>query len=193
MSLLHMIARIFAIPLLALMLFGTSERNANAAIVAPWTISGPGSTSVDTFGNTTSFTYALNDAGFATQTWTATANVIESGLYQFDWNYSGLHAFFNVRAFLNSSNLANSLVDAGPSNCCTPPSNGFNFSGSDAFLVNAGQNISFTFGGSNSDIDNFLLGTLEISAVPLPPAFLMLLVALGMTAFIHHRGRRHMG
>lgn len=185
---LRKVANILGMSLILTLLIGLSGTRADAAIVGPWNLSGPGTTSVDVDGNSTLFTYALDPAGFATQTWTATANVVESGLYQFDWTYSGLHAFFNVTAFLNTINPNQSLVDAGPAFCCTSPSSGFSFAGSEAFLVTAGQTIGFSFGGSNSDSNNSLIGTVEISAVPLPPAFLMLLVALGLTGFIAHRG-----
>lgn len=162
---------------------------AHAVAVGPWTLSGPGDTSIVEIGDLTHFNYSLNPSGSATHTWTATSVVAESGVYSFDWTYSGLHAFFNVRAFLNTINPAETLVNAGPANCCTPPSNGFSYTGSHAIAVIAGQTIGFAFGGSNSDSNDFLSGTLTISAVSLPPALLMLLAALGLTGFVARRGR----
>ncbi|MEM7212986.1 MAG: hypothetical protein AAF479_14025, partial [Pseudomonadota bacterium] len=151
-----------------------------AVAVGPWSLAGPGDTTIVEIDDTTHFNYSINPSGLSTQTWTATAVVAESGVYQFDWTFSGLHSFFNVTAFLNTINPASTLVNAGPTNCCTPPSNGFSYSGTDAFAVTAGQTIGFAFGGSNSDSNDFLAGTLSISAVPLPPAFVLMLAALGL-------------
>lgn len=186
---LHHFNRVMALLVTSLCLLAHSG-TANAVAVGPWSLAGPGDTTIVGVGDTTHFNYSLNPSGSATQTWTASTLVAESGVFQFDWTYSGQHAFFNVRAFLTTLNPAGTLVDAGPANCCTPPSNGFTYTGTSSFQVLAGQTIGFAFGGSNSDSNDFLSGTLSISTVPLPPALLMLLGALGLTGFISHRGRR---
>lgn len=175
---------------MSILLISSSGMPAKAVVVGPWSLTGPGSTSVDISDNSTILSYALNAADFTPQTWTATANVIETGLYQFDWEYNGLHAVFGVEVFLDTTNPNLTLVDVGPADCCASPSGGFSFNGSDAFLVTAGETIGFTFGGTNTDIDNYLLGSLEVSAVPLPSTFVMLLIALSLTGFIAHRGGR---
>lgn len=166
-----------AFALFAVAIWGGAQ--AQAASIGAWTLSGPGVTSVSGANDSPTFTYALNPAGFDTVTWTASAEVLESGTYEFDWNYSGFHAFFNVTAFLNTTNPFSNLVDEGPENCCTSPSAGFDFSGNTSFAVTAGDTIGFTFGGSNFDSNNQLNGTLIIEAVPLPATGLMLLAGVG--------------
>ena len=52
------------------------------------------------------------------------------------------------------------LVDDGPEICCTPPSNGFSYTGSVALSVEPGDTYGFTMTGSNGDLNSFLNGTL---------------------------------
>lgn len=130
-----------------------------AQTLSNWTLSGPGTTSVDGSAESPTFRYNLNGSA---GTWTATATALESGTLHYDYNYSGLHAFFRVRAFLRTLNPDATLVDAGPQNCCAAPSNGFSYSGTEIFVVEAGDVIGFTFGGSHSDSSTILRGLLDI-------------------------------
>ncbi len=162
---------------------------ASALTLDTWTLSGPGTTSV---GGTTlapEFSYDLNPAGYGTVTYTAQTTVLDSGFYQFDWDYSGFHAWFAVEAFLKTINPASTLVDVGPANCCSAPSGGFSYTGTEGFAVTAGDVIGFTFGGSNSDANNVLAGTLQVSPVPLPAGGLLLVAALGGLGLARSRRR----
>ena len=165
---------------------GTAE----ASMLSAWSLSGPGTTSVSGTNDSPTFSYNLNPAGFSEVTWTAQANVLSSGVYSFDWNYSGFHSFFNVTAFLDTTNPVQSLVSAGPANCCTSPSSGFNFSGQDSFAVTAGETIGFAFGGSNFDSNNVLRGTLTVNRVPLPAGGLLLMTAIAGVAAAVRRKRK---
>jgi len=153
-----------------------------------WSISGPGTVSATQNGVTDwDLDYYLNPAGFSPVTWNVTSSVVDqAGDYTFDWNYSGFHAFFGVTAFLNTSDLT-TLVNAGPANCCTDPSDSFSYSGTYTFTgLNVGDVIGFSMGGGNFDSNNQLGGTLNLvqtSSVPEPESLLILslgLLSLGL-------------
>jgi hypothetical protein len=134
----------------------------------------------------------LDPAGFSTETWTATAVAPASGDYTVNWDYSGFHAFFEVTAFLNTflnGTPVTNLVSAGPQDCCTPPSGGFDYTGSYTFIgINAGDSLGFTFGGSNFDSNNVLRGTLNLQQV-LEPASLALL-GIGLAGVVFSKRRK---
>lgn len=163
---------------------------AGAVSLSPWTISGPGTTSVSGSDISPVFTYDYARPNFNAVTWTAEAMVLESGTYSFDWNYTGFHAFFAVTASLGTTNPTSTLVSAGPNDCCTTPSAGFNYSGRTSFDVTAGETIGFVFGGDNNDRNNVLRGTLTITSVPTPAAGFMLLSVIGAAGFVAKRKRR---
>lgn len=153
-----------------------------SASLIDWTITGPGTLSTSTPAiNQTDLTYNLNPAGYNTNTWTVTGAATQAGNYTFDWVDSGFYAYFNVQTFLTANGTT--LVNAGPANCCSTPSGGFNYSGSYTFHnVAAGDLMTFTMGGSNFDSNNVLSGTLALSQtnnVPEPSGLALLAVGLG--------------
>ena len=84
----------------------------------------------------------------------------------FNWQYIGFHSFFEVTAMaqvFSGSNVV-TLYSAGPVDCCTTPSAGFNVQGTGTIAVTAGTPFGFTVGGSNGDLDSVLNGTLVISS-----------------------------
>jgi hypothetical protein len=84
----------------------------------------------------------------------------------FNWQYIGFHSFFEVTAMaqvFSGSNVV-TLSSAGPVDCCTTPSAGFNVQGTGTIAVTAGTPFGFTVGGSNGDSDSVLNGTLVISS-----------------------------
>ncbi|MFC0254300.1 PEP-CTERM sorting domain-containing protein [Massilia consociata] len=160
---------------------------ANAGVLT-WNITGPGTTAATQTAAGADLTYALAGPDvYSTQSWSATAIADKAGDYSFDWTYSGFHAYFMVTAFLNASSSmgsTDSLVNAGPANCCSAPSGGFGYAGTYTFAnVNAGDTLQFTFGGTNGDSDARLLGTLslkqqEASDVPEPASAALFGLAL---------------
>lgn len=130
-----------------------------------WTISGPGTTNTQQVNpGEYSLTYDRpGTAGFSRNTWTVSTVADADGDYTFDWNYIGFHSFFQVRAFLNTFNPNTTLYSAGPVNCCTYPSGGFNESGSFTFSnISAGETFGFTLGGSHFDGTLALSGNLRL-------------------------------
>ena len=142
--------------------------NAQAGVVT-WTITGPGTYGATQSGGTASLAYSQpGTAGYVTNTWQIRAVADEAGDFAFDWDYSGFHSFFNVRAFLTTT-LGATLVNAGPTNCCNMPSNGFGYSGSYTFTgMAAGQSFGFNVGGSHFDSSQILQGTVRLQQIPEP-------------------------
>lgn len=145
----------------------------------PWTITGNGTTNaVEVNADEWALSYDLNPAGHNnTQTWTVSAIVDEAGTYNFSWDYTGFHAFYQVTAFLTTSSGI-TLVDTGPVNCCSSPSAGFSYNGNIAFAnASMGDVISFQMGGSNGDSNNALRGTLNLTQVPEPTTLVIFSLA----------------
>ena len=144
----------------------------HAAIPAPvWSASGLGTVTLLGDGVTAdpSMSYVLNPAGLSTvRTWELSATATEDGTVHLPYEYSGLHAWFAVRVFAEafvtntSGTTTTSLINDGPVNCCTSPSNGFSYTGSVTLTVEEGDTFGFRFGGTNGDSNNFLRGTFTV-------------------------------
>lgn len=133
-----------------------------------WTISGTGTTNTQRVNpDEYNLSYNLSgEEGFDTNTWTVLTVGNADGDYTFDWNYTGFHSYFNVIAFLNTFNPDTTLYSAGPMNCCSSPSAGFNESGSFTFSnISAGQIFGFRMGGSHFDSALRLEGTLNLKQI----------------------------
>ncbi|HTW20067.1 MAG TPA: Ig-like domain repeat protein [Mycobacteriales bacterium] len=138
--------------------------------------SGPGTVTInDGTSGPPSFQYDDESAGFSPVSWTFSTTEQQAatggnGLtVDVPWQYTGLHAWFEVTVDLNafittpSGTTTTQLVNAGPTSCCTAPSNGFSYQGTYSFTgLQQGDVYGFTFGGSNFDSNNFLRGTLQL-------------------------------
>jgi len=163
-----------ALVLGTLMLAGTpSLGGAAVPPPAPWTASGPGTVTVVSNGTTSpaQMTYSLRSTSvYAGQNWTFSTTA-SSGPVTLNWNYTGFHAYYQVTAFLRAYVIHNSvttytgLVSAGPENCCTAPSGGFNYSGSVTLNVQPGDTYGFQFGGRNYDSNDILQGQVTVKTV----------------------------
>lgn len=166
-----------------------------SAFAQGWSFSGPGNTSLSSpSANVETASYGLSGGDvYSTQTWTLSNVAASKGDYTFNWDYSGDHAYFNVHAELNAftSNGEVGLYNPPNANCCSAPSNGFHESGTYHFgVLNAGDSYGFTMRGSNFDSDAHLVGTLSVnnvSAVPEPETYAMLLAGLGLMGFMVRR------
>jgi hypothetical protein len=140
---------------------------ANAALLdTPWSGGGTGTTVVVSDGQTppAAFNY---DARAYSGNWTFGTVAAYDRTVLLKYTYNGLHAWFMVTAGLDAVAGADvyPLVDAGPVNCCTPPSNYFSYTGVVALPVAAGESYGFAMRGSNYDINNYLIGSLVVDEV----------------------------
>jgi hypothetical protein len=114
------------------------------------------------------FSYNINlgspASGVSARTWTFQTTTPADGTVTFNWRYTGFHAFFQVTALLQVFAGANTitLYSAGPTDCCTTPSAGFDVSGTATIPVTAGSPFGVIAGGSNGDSNSQLNGTLTI-------------------------------
>ena len=150
--------------------------------VTPGTGVVPGSVSSGS-ASAAAFSYNLLPSGVGqNRSWdfTATATNAATALdpIKVPWTWQGLHAWFAVTAQLQpivnglpvdlpGQTVGTYLVNAGPQNCCTTPSNGFVFGNVATFTnVPAGATYGFRLTGRNSDSNNFLRGTFTLSTRP---------------------------
>ena len=149
------------------------------ALSAVWTGSGPGTAEVVSDGSASApeFRYALyGDAVWETNTWRFSATTTASGPIDIGYVYSGFHAFYDVEAFLRAfvthdgNTTSTTLVAAYAGGCCSPPSQGFGYTGTATLDVEPGDTVGFELGGRNYDSDARLLGTLTLDDAGVTPA-----------------------
>ena len=140
-------------------LAGVSAASAHVVTgLGPFTASGPGaSVSGDVL------TYSAS--GFGPDTWTITATAAKEEVVTVNDDSKGFYSFYDVSASLSvfSGSVSKSVYSEGPANCCSAPSNGFDYSGSVSFKVDAGQTYGFSLTGSNFDSARALNGTFTLS------------------------------
>ncbi|HEX6987642.1 MAG TPA: DUF642 domain-containing protein, partial [Planctomycetaceae bacterium] len=165
-------ATVLAVPVAA------SSVVVNASVQSTaWTATGSGiapethSVPHDGTGGLAELDYSYNlgvAGGVPTQTWTLHATAQADGTQTMRYVFSGLHAWFNVKAGLRSyvthgaTTTYATLVNAGPENCCTTPSGGFSYTGTTDVVVQSGDVYGFEVTGSNGDLNSFLQGTLKV-------------------------------
>ena len=152
--------------------------------IGPFTASGPGTTAVvSPTANSAVFTYS--DHSFGPDTFTITATATHTGPVTFNYDSTGFYSFFYVSASADafSNGAVTGLYSTGPANCCSPPSNGFDYTGSVTLDLVAGQTYGFDLTGSNFDAAQTIQGTFTVSAVspaPEPAAWAMMLLGFAV-------------
>lgn len=138
----------------------------------PWTGSGSGTTTVVSDGSAgpAVFQYHVFGSPFsgASGAWSFSTTASATQTVNLTYDYTGFNAFFEVTVGLEAfvthgaTTTTTSLVNAGPVDCCTPPSGGFAYSGLVALSVQAGDTYGFKLQGSNFDSNATLQGTLTV-------------------------------
>ena len=153
---------------------------------APFIGTGPGSVSASPAGTGSAFTFNYSDSGsqvYSGETWTFSAIATQSGPVTLTYDDNGFYAFFDVTHALTAFDGTSSqtLVSAGPANCCSAPSAGFDYRGQVTLDLTAGQAYGFTLAGQNFDSNAVLGGTLSIApAAPVPEPVSMALLGSGL-------------
>jgi hypothetical protein len=134
-----------------------------------WQASGPGtrtSTPDSGLADAMTFDYSLSGSSvWSLQTWTFSATAPESTTLNFDWNYSGFHAWYMVYA------NARAFAD-GPNGRTYAPlytrnyGDGWNVSGTASLQLNEGYPFGIIIEGQNFDSDARLLGSLKMTSRP---------------------------
>ena len=141
--------------------------SANAELLdTPWSGTGTGTTAVVSDGSAPPAEFAYDARSFyGAWSFQTTADTARTVLLKY--SYEGFHAWFMVTAGLDAviGSQVIPLVNAGPANCCTSPSNGFGYTGTVALAVAAGETYGFAMRGSNFDYNDILMGTLIVDEV----------------------------
>ena len=102
--------------------------------------------------------------------WTFNATAASAGRVHLDWRYSGFHAFASVTVGLQlivhgptHDDVVIQLAHGGPVSCCTPPSSGFAYAGSNFVDVVAGDTFGFALSGGNGDATAIVRGDLLVA------------------------------
>ncbi|HET9457672.1 MAG TPA: DUF642 domain-containing protein, partial [Candidatus Limnocylindrales bacterium] len=134
-----------------------------------------------------SYSHDLGIASGVSGEWSFYTTATTTETLDVPYTYTGLHAWFQVtvtlEAFVISADAGDTsvqLVDDGPTSCCTPPSNGFSYTGSVPLSVEPGDIYGFTMTGSNADLNSFLTGTFTVGGEA-PAPVLMRAVSTGGT------------
>jgi hypothetical protein len=147
----------------------TASRASAATPDAPWAATGTGTTTATSDGTSSDPVLNYSVAG-SSGNWTFSATAKTTHLQAVGWHYKGYHAWFQVRVNIEKfvvrggkEIVTEKLAGAGPVNCCTAPSGGFDYTGTTSFALQAGDVYGFRMSGSHFDSDRRLLGTLSLS------------------------------
>ncbi len=159
--------RALLLTLLALLLFGGGSASADM-LDAPWVGGGPGT--VTNVSNGISgdprFDYSINAASGS---WAYYATAKTTRTLPVAYESSGFYSWFQVRTKLERFVVRNgvevlteTLKQEGPTNCCSAPSGGFNYTGTSTFNLTAGDLYGFRMSGSNNTGGPVMNGSIKV-------------------------------
>ena len=143
---------------------------AASASDGPWAGTGTATTTVTADG--TSGNAVLNYSVIGSSgNWTFSNTAKSARTQAIKYRYNGFHAWFQVRVAIERFVIRGgveiakqTLNSAGPVNCCSAPSGGFDYSGTATFDLQPGDVYGFRMSGSHFDSDRRLIGTLTLTS-----------------------------
>lgn len=132
-----------------------------------WSASGPGAVTLLSDGTMDypSMSYLLSGTDvWSPQTWQLSATATQAMTVTLPFHYTGFHAWYQVQVWVEAfvGGTTYPLIAQGPTDCCSPPSGGFDLDGSIMLTVSPGDVFGFRFGGTNFDSDYRLSGTFTV-------------------------------
>jgi hypothetical protein len=127
-----------------------------------WQVAGPGTTSIESSNNNSiTFNYSLEGQSvWQEQTWRYFATSSKTGVVKFNWNYSGFHGWYQVKAKING--FSKGLLEENQ-NLSFGVGGSMRGEGQALIKINQGYEFGFVITGSNKDRDTRLLGSLTIT------------------------------
>ncbi len=170
---------ICATALLVCLACGSDTKTSPSPAHGAWAAAGPGAITVVGDGITTepSVKYSFKNPDpinyYTKGEWTLRTTAPRAATVTLPFTYVGNHGYYDVsvwvRAMVWQSGVwqeRHIVIAEQAAECCTPPSGGFNLTGSYTFDVASGEEYGFEFGGMNDDLAGTLDGTFSITNTP---------------------------
>lgn len=145
-------------------------------------------------GSAIGYYHLQGPSAFSRQSWTFSTVAPSTGSYAYEWDYSGLHSYFQVYAALSAfgglAGASTALYAPAVQDCCTSPSNGFSEQGVYDFgLVQAGEAFGFVISGRNHYATRLLEGQLSVAVAAVPEPSTWAMAGLGLAMLGWHGGQ----
>jgi len=169
------------VALLALALVASGNSFATAVT---WSVTGPGDLTLNATDDVVTFSYNYDvrrEYGLAE--WVLIGKGFLPGKHVFGWSYIGQHDHAQSETYLRAPDHL--LIDPGDEN------GAFNYSGYGVTIENpVTDNFRFVMRGTNDDLTQFLIGTLELTMAPVPSAIWSAVSGIALLGLIAARRRR---
>ena len=133
-----------------------------------WRAEGSGTVVVQSDGSGSDPSMTYNEVG-SSGDWSFTTRALADVTLTLPYTYEGFHGMFQATVstyaiVIHDGVQTETLLQAaGPVDCCAAPSNGFSYSDTAVFTVQAGDTFGFRLDGSHFDTDNRLQGWFTIA------------------------------